>query len=65
VIAIGTSVRPGGGNGASCNRAHAQRDDRIWAIHPQRGHIPRFVASLVSRGTQIGSIIHSDPFVLI
>ena len=44
--------------------ARAQRDDRIWAIHPQRGHIPRFVASLVSRGTQIGSIIHSDPFVL-
>ena len=32
---------------------------------PLAGHALQFVASLVSRGAQIASIIHSDPFVLV
>jgi hypothetical protein len=32
---------------------------------PLAGHTLRFVASLVSQGAQIASIIHSDPFVLV
>lgn len=32
---------------------------------PPAGHTLRFVASLVSQGAQIASIIHSDPFVLV
>ena len=32
---------------------------------PLAGHILEFVASLVSLGAQIASIIHSDPFVIV
>ena len=32
---------------------------------PLAGHTLRFVASLVSQGAQIASIIHSNPFVLV
>jgi hypothetical protein len=32
---------------------------------PLAGHTLQFVASLVSQGAQIASIIHSDPFVIV
>jgi hypothetical protein len=32
---------------------------------PLAGHTLQFVASLVSLGAQIASIIHSDPFVIV
>jgi hypothetical protein len=32
---------------------------------PLAGHTLQFVASLVSQGAQIASVIHSDPFVLV
>ena len=32
---------------------------------PLAGHALQFVAALISRGAQIASIIHSDPFVIV